>query len=285
MFQLKEILKENITRFSDLPKSKKGERLEELQKIISSGDWILKEPFLYRGREWDEIFKVKDSTKYERRKTRDTKNRYDYLIHDFTVNCNPEYPDRWQSRFALTKQGDADIFGSETYVILPEKGSKLAYSEIDSYDILVDEPKRKNAYAQGLRSFYKSVDSKEITAAYGNLKHEMSEDIKNLISDLHDVYRGKKVSISKYGCPNKILKFLEGEMEKFDGSGASEKEIFRGLSKLAWIFKFTIKEYFSSFSLGYPPTVDKGAGEVIYQGKYLQIHVELFNYFKERDQT
>jgi len=273
MVRFKSLLFES-DRFDDLSKPEKDEKAEELKKQLNTGNWIVKKPLLYRGRGWDGLMKVKDSERYEKREPRDTKRRYDYLIHHFTVNCYPNLPDRRKSRFALTHFGDTNIFGDETYVIFPHKDAKIAHSYMDPYDFMVDLPKRKQGFG-GLGPFFE--EDKEKTSLYKKYEDQISKEVKNLLSDLYDIYKGSEVPLSHYGCPEKILEILNNESDKFN-KGEHEKlqKIVWGLDNLIWIFESVVLEYFEIFNNGYPENKDMGAGEVLYQGKYMQVHRDLF---------
>ncbi len=282
MVKFKSLLFES-DRFDDLSKPEKDEKVEDLKNQLNTGNWIVKEPLLYRGREWDGLMKVKDSERYEKREPRDTKLHYDYLIHHFTVNCYPNLPDRRKSRFALTHFGDTNIFGDETYVIFPHKDAKIAYSYMDPYDFIVDMPKRKQGFIKGLKPFFK--DGKEKTSLYKKYEDQISKEVKNLMSDLYDVYNGSEMPLSRYGCPEEILEMLNNELDKFNGDEPGEiRKVISGLSNLIWIFESVVLEYFEIFNTGYPENKDMGAGEVLYQGKYLQVHRDLFVFAKEENE-
>lgn len=267
--------------FGELSNDEKKKKVKELGEKIGSGNYIVKKPFLYRGRGWNGLIKVKDTERYEKRKTRDTANHIDYLIHHFTNNCYPDFPDRRQSRFALTHSGDADIFGDETYVIFPHKSSKIAHSPVDSYDVIVEEPRLNNRFEKGLEIFFVGKNNKKKTSLHKKYQSQISTEVRSLISDLFEVFNGSEVPLSQYGCPKEIIKKLEDEENKLSRDKTSESKIAEGLYNLAEIFRHVILQYFDALNKGYPDSKELGRGEVTYQGKYLQVHYELFEYFKE----
>ncbi len=280
MIRLKSLLFE-WGEFEELSSSEKKKKVKELNEKLGSGNYIVKKPFLYRGRGWDGLIKVKDTERYEKRKTRDTASHIDYLIHHFTNNCHSDFPDRRQSRFALTQSGDTDIFGDETYVIFPHKNSKTAHSPVDSYDVIVEEPRLYNRFEKGLETFFVDKNNKKKTSLHKKYQSQISTEVQSFISDLFEVYNGNEPSLSRYGCPKEIIKKLEEEENKFARDGTSESKIARGLYHLAEIFRHVILQYFNALNKGYPESKKAGRGEVTFQGKYLQVHYELFEYFKE----
>ena len=280
MIRLKSLLFE-WGEFEELSNPEKKKKVEELNEKLGSGNYIVKKPFLYRGREWDGLVKVKDTERYEKRTPRDTVSHIDYLIHHFTNNCYSDFPDRRQSRFALTHSGDADIFGSETYVIFPHKNSKTAHSPVDSYDVIVEEPRLNNRFEKGFETFFVDKNNKKKTSLYKKYQNKITLEIQSLITDLFEVYNRNEVSLSQYGCPKEIIKKLEEEENKFSRDDTSESKIAEGLYNLAEIFRHVILQYFDALNKGYPESKKAGRGEVTFQGKYLQVHYELFEHFKE----
>lgn len=280
--KLKKILFENFEnkeKFENLSNGQKDEIFSRLEEIIKSGQWIIKKPYLYRGRDWDGFLKVKDSEKYDKRTPKDTGELMDYIVHDFTVNCFSEYPDRQQSRFALTYPGDATVFGDSVYYIFPYKSSKISHSNIDPYEFFNENGKFNNLeklidpfFSNGgrLKSFVK--------------KENFSKEFYNLLNILKKVRNRNFVSVSNsFGCLDKVIEVLENQNVGIEDieNNSKLREMIRQLK----LFFQIVEKYFKSLRKGYPKDKESGKGEVVYQGKYVQVHVELWDAYLRKKRS
>lgn len=272
---LESIQKENNS-ISAVSNEKKQALLSKLRGILKSNIYINKKPHLYRGRSWDGFLKQKDSESKGRRPPVDTNPHYDFLIHDFTDGCFSDFPDRWHSRFATTHAPNTQKYGRSQYIIFPHKNCKLAYSKKDPYDILVGKANVKKGF-DNLTAFYSRFEK---TALYEKHQNKISKKAQNVIRILNKIYHSNYMEyLSDIGCPSELFDHMNEQRSNFEVI-----ELDKAFSGILWILKAVVMEYFDSYTLGYPTSQSAGKGEVIYQGKYLQVSVELYNeYLKKYD--
>lgn len=284
--KLKDILFESSfgdPSFEELEKKERDKILDNIDKFLKTGEFIFKEPYLYRGRTFDGFVKEKNTESYDLpREPVDTGMEEDYIIHDYSVNCYPEHPDRRQARFATTSSDLAHDYGPNLYVIFPHKKAKISSNVEDAFQIFMDN---QSYLENALKDFYTFGSGGGVfkRGSFRDNEDEIDNDIQQLIEKLYKIYQmdaSKKPSLYEHGCPKQVLHKLVDHEKKFERKDKFLEEGFRNLKDY---YSDLVLEYFTSYDLGYPEDKNSGGGEVVYQGKYLQVKYQAMNaYIKQR---
>lgn len=233
----------------------KATEVQRLNRFVEQGDYYIPDVKLYRGKS-DEINKILEKTTVSdiQRSPRDTEVWLDFLIDRIFTDCFPEYPRRRNSRFATVVKQSARSYGKYLYVIIPHKDAKLLSTKEDPLDVFHDITRLIETIGEdGLEKIKKNVE-KEIKEIVGLILGAFRGDIKTGV-------------IKKHGCLDGIIKKLyDSKYESMD---------FR---KLKAAFQ-ALRSYFNSLKLGDPNL--RSGGEVMFQGEYLQVPINIFEEYEK----
>lgn len=235
---------------------------EDLLEIEGSSQWIVKEPVLFRGRSVK-----KDNQKYikakktkKRRGTKDTHEGVDELIHGFYESCYTNYPQRRYSRFATTDYKIASNYGNQVFVILPFKEAKLSALYLDSFNLFM-------TVEQELRSL-----EKEQRNNHGHFE-TLSSEVQEILEVTQNVFKSNKnwKEVQKLPCPVEIYDSIKDDMDRH-----VKNDILNSLHEPLKTAYLNILQYFKKTKKGYPKKGEE-AEDVMFQGKYIEVHKTLFD--------
>lgn len=257
-------------RFKDLLFEYSDEELERLDKTVQEGNWLYNfdRPIYRASKVQSENFKVKETTK--RKKTRDTIFYVDELIHLFYNHCFPNLPDRRHSRFGSVFRDNIETYldptqsmEKESYVIFPHASAKISSRIEDPFTVL-DE----------IKTFTDRIFNYPLDGNFNDLMGyigERSQYLYKFVTFLNDLRNQKTpdASISELGCPKKLESKVKREVEtlendKFENSTLNAAQ--------------NIYLYFDDIEPGYPKSSKQG-GEVMWDGKYLQIKEDFYEHY------
>lgn len=239
--------------------------LQTLQELKKSEEWIFNNPPLYRGKYSNEVqdyleFKITS----ERRGTKDTAKYVDTIVHGFLKSCYSEFPDRRTSRFATTSKAGAEKYGDTIFVVVPHKSANVAYSPQDPY-VLLDEMKNR------------LQDVAHTRLAHEDEYDDLPDQLQNVINVFLDIKRSgdstKWKKVKNLSCPDEIHELVKQTID-FRIREDKTTKILRPLNK----FLKRLTHYFNYLTLGYP---DDRVGEVMFSGKYFEVHLDLWQKFQE----
>ena len=252
--KLKEILNE----------SKEKKRVEKFREIIESDQWLLTEPYIYRGKHVDDnypLISVKETS--ERITTRDTAHFIDFIIDQIYVKCYPDFPRRRFSRFATTYSGDALIYGDDVFVVIPHKTATVSHLRFEPFDIFTDLNSRLQAISD---DYYR----------YGRPELSYTDDVTDFIMFLIKIHDKGNLRDDVPVCLSDGLKSKIAKDRSMAGSVESNK-----LLSEVYVFVSNLLKYFNSLKLGYPPHRQMGR-EVIFKGKYIEVEQSVFESYQEK---
>lgn len=258
--RLKPLLEEQDNRSVDYY----VDQIRKLERLLDSGSYVLKTPYLYRGKNKRVDVKKKTTVSDREREPVDTDKWLDNLIDVIYRDCYPNYPRRRESRFASTKLQNAKAYGSEVYVIIPDINATLLSCEEDPF-VIFDE----------IRSVFKKVDE-GFLLSYLDGEFPTTDEVVEILKLAKKFYIDPESidvgEIKKLGCLSGILKNLRYHQNELNADPLAIGRLLYGFD--------TLNDYFESLSLGYPANKESG-GEVMFQGEYLQVPLDVFNHYME----
>ena len=246
------------------------EELERLDKIVQEDNWLynFNRPIYRASKVQEENFKVKQTT--ERKRTRDTIFYVYELIHLFYKHCFPNLPDRRHSRFGSVFRDNIETYleptqnmEKESYVIFPHASAKVSSRIEDPFTVL-DEIKR---FTDRVFEYPLDENSNDLM---GYIK-ERSQHIYKFVKFLDDLKNQKTpdVSANELGCPEKLESKIKREVKALENDKL-ENYVLNAAQN--------IYLYFDDIESGYPKSSKQG-GEVMWDGKYLQIKEDFYEHY------
>ena len=257
-------------RFKKLLKEKDQEKLfEKLHEELNSGEWIVRETKLYRGTDRPtEKIKVKDVRSRSGREPKDTDNIVDELTHLFYGKCFLEYPNRRESVFAATSAGSVEFYG-KAYVIFPHKNAKISGRNADPHNIF---EALSSKITKIKKVWLKNKDQ------INEVLEEFPKEDSDTIRDLFFLFSGYDLSLiqsESISCPGNMAEYTDHLHKKYEGFSPQSLPFKKFLGLLDGV-AYSINRYFEKLELGYPKS-DGFYGEVMLDGKYLQVEKNLFD--------
>jgi len=261
-------------RLKKILEEKNQEKLfEKLHEELNSGKWIVRETKLYRGTDRSaKKVKVKDVRSRSGREPKDTESIVDELIHLFYEKCFSEYPNRRGSVFASTSAGSAKFYG-KPHVVFPHKNAKISGRDADPHNVfeaLSSKIKRLK------KVWLKNKD--KIDEIFDDFPEEDANKIRDLIF-LFSGYDLNLIENENITCPKELAEYtdqLHKKYEEFSPQSLPFKKFLGLLDGVA----YSINRYFENLELGYPKS-DGFYGEVLVDGKYLQVEKNFFDEYYE----
>ena len=258
-----------------LKESNRDLKFEKINSYLESGNFFFQKPYIFRGtNRKSEDVKLKDVTNRTGRKPVDTMDQVDKMIHDFYENCLSEkYPRRRGSSFATSNPTEAEYYG-KVYVVLPHKSSKISHSKFDPYDIfeeiskhVMKQPSIWNAYSDEIFQWFND---------------NTNERLHNPVLDIANYFYHKDLrSFDQLDIPcfNELTDTLNDFRDEYHDELLSSSGVHTLWYNTIHIAS-KIEKYFTNLRLGYPENKEFGT-EVMIDGKYLQIKLDLFKQYIE----
>lgn len=229
---------------------------ERLHSLLKDGPYYQPSVELYRGKERD-VDKVLEKTTVsdKEREPRDTHAFLDEMLDVFFRDCYPQYPRRRESRFATEVKVYAKSYGDNLYIIYPHDNATLLCGEEDPLDIF-----------SAIKTTLIGIDDQDIEP-YLNGQLEITDEAKEVVQFIDDAfnYNLKPGMAKQIGCLDGMIQALKRQNEENFTDPLAITPMHNALRSL--------KKYFDSLYLGQPKAGE--AGEVMFQGEYLQVPFEV----------
>lgn len=263
-------------RLKDILESANEEqRIKKLHDQLQTGKWIYQRPLLFRGLTvgQDSSLLIKQTT--ERKEPRDTAGYVDRIIHGFYTNCYPELPHRRESRFATTSLVSARHYGN-VYLIFPSYDANISTGQVDPYDIFETMKSKLKLFVGRYHKLHNDYGQEWIDKNMSDELYNIMRAIANLVKGGYDYTDMKDLPCPK-ALRDKIRSFNISLDEEAYQVLVNDLEIFLPLN-LALSEAY---QYFKGLEEGYP--YNDGTGEeVMFEGEYLQVGINLYTKFAER---
>lgn len=244
--------------------------IEDLQKLLSGGDWIFKKPFLFRGSNTEiESYSIRGAR--EDRTPKDTAQNVANFVSCYNDVFLSEFPNRSRSTFTTRMKKEAEWYGDNVFLVIPHKSAKVGHSSFDAYHEFFDHIEvHINSIRRSVPDILSKIDKnspKKFRKFFDLVKVIKKGAVGECVEmkEYYQKYNERVVYSAKY------LKELKSELVNSDlPTGKNFENLYDSLISLSRVLNM----YFDSLKLGYPD--DEDWYETVVEGKYIYLSYEFY---------